>query len=922
MLKRQSSPSSNHPTNKMKNIIDILSWNANGIRNKLHDIQISIEQHHPSLILIQETHLKPKNPLNTRGYFAYRADRPDPSAGGGAAILALRSLPHIPLPPYIRPGLECARLLLTLKTPMVIGSIYLQPSQKIELSDLEQISEGKPFFLAGDFNSKHVDWGCRKSDAGGKAISKLLRTQNIALCSPNAPTTCYTDRRRSQSILDIGLYSDHIPPPRCFTLPALSSDHLPVLFNLDSVTLPAIPPKTTIHWDSFRQYINAALSPPPPPPTTIQEIDAQVHLLTESTQSATQLSSQSPPIQRSTPSIPHHIQALRTRRNKAYHRFKSTGNRSYKREYNSLQHQITAEWRTHTSLQWEKFTEQLDTRCPYNAFKIAKSFKSPASPPHPLKQNNTLLTNPQDITNALANHLEHIYAAAPTSPEDQRKIDETQQLLNSTPPTPLSPCTDAEVIAHIKHLKPRKAPGFDKINNAHLRHFSPPAIHFLTNLYNACLSLCYFPSAWKISKVITIPKPNKDLTDPKNHRPIHLLSAPSKILERLILTRLNSSIPPDSLPPEQMGFRKKHSTTDQLVRIANLATVNKAKGRDSLLVCLDIEQAFDSVWHEGLLLKLAHLSPNPPLICIIKSFLQNRTFHVVSKFASSSPRPSSAGVPQGSVLSPTLFSLYTHDIPSPPASPPSHLAIYADDVAVLSTLTRPSQPITGLNKYLNKLDNFYSTWKLKVHPHKTSAIHFTKKRNSNPPSLFIAGSPIQYTPNLKYLGVTFDQNLSFNQHLEITRRKTASALHSILPLLRSRSLLTRVKLHLVKACIWPIITYAAPAWSPIAKNSSSFQKISQLHKRSLHKAMSAQWFVSYATILHDLNLPPLSEIIHSLTTKYFLQASTHENPLILYAASKHPHHNDPLYLRVTQTLTERRRRRRKKTTPRSPLVHP
>jgi len=490
------------------------------------------------------------------------------------------------------------------------------------------------------------------------------------------------------------------------------------------------------------------------------------------------------------------------------------------------------------------------------------------------------------------------------TPTDQIRIRDSLNILASTPSVPLDPSTDEEVTALIKHLKPRKAPGLDGISNLQLRHFTPPAIYFLTNVFNACLTLSYFPAQWKISKVITIPKPNKDHTDPKNHRPIHLLSAPSKLLERIILSRLNSTLPPNTFPPEQMGFRKHHSTTDQIVRVTTLTSVNKAKGKDSLVVCLDIEQAFDSVWHEGLLIKLTQLTSNPPLVNLIRSFLNQRKFTVHCRQTSSSLRPTTAGVPQGSVLSPTLFNIYTSDIPSPPSSPKIHLAIYADDVAVIAPHLHPANA-TALNHYLSTLHNYYAQWKLKIHPHKSTAIHITTRRNQHSPPLYIDGTQIQYSPHVKYLGVEFDKKLSFNKNLTQYKNKASCALRAILPLLRSRSLLTRCKLHLVKACIWPILTYAAPAWGNISRNSSAFHKVSQTHKRTLHKAMGAQWFVSYKTILKDLNQPTLEDIIQDRTTNYFLNASTHENPLIRYAASKEQHHNDPLLHRISTLLKNR-----------------
>lgn len=124
-------------------------------------------------------------------------------------------------------------------------------------------------------------------------------------------------------------------------------------------------------------------------------------------------------------------------------------------------------------------------------------------------------------------------------------------------------------------------------------------------MYNDCLRLSYFPLQWKIGKVIAIPKPGKDPTIPKNYRPISLLSNMGKVFEKLILDKLKSFEEAEKLfIPSQFGFRNSHSTTHQVVRMAEKITMNYNLHRSTGVLALDVEKAFDTVWGDGLIHKI------------------------------------------------------------------------------------------------------------------------------------------------------------------------------------------------------------------------------------------------------------------------------------------------------------------------------
>jgi hypothetical protein len=219
----------------------------------------------------------------------------------------------------------------------------------------------------------------------------------------------------------------------------------------------------------------------------------------------------------------------------------------------------------------------------------------------------------------------------------------------------------------IQKLRPRVSPGDDGITNTLLRHLPSTVIGYLTRLYNVALRLGYFPTMWKHAKVIAIPIPRKPPTEPGSYRPISLLPTFSKILERIVAKRLTrKAIGEGIIPQEQFGFRKRHSTTAQLTRLSDFITHGFNIRKHTRLITLDLEKAYNTVWINGLLFKLINFKFPAYIIKFLRSYLSHRSFSVTLSGVSSPIKYTSAGLPQGAVLSPILFSIYTADFPRIP----------------------------------------------------------------------------------------------------------------------------------------------------------------------------------------------------------------------------------------------------------------
>jgi hypothetical protein len=155
-------------------------------------------------------------------------------------------------------------------------------------------------------------------------------------------------------------------------------------------------------------------------------------------------------------------------------------------------------------------------------------------------------------------------------------------------------------------LNKKKACEIDGIPNECLRHLPRRALVHLTYLFNHCLRLAYFPQSWKEAKIITLPKTGKDPKFSQNLRPISLLPTTGKLLENVILQFLKKHIEGKGLlNASQFGFRVRHSTTLQLMSLTDHESLNFNNKVSTAGVFVEIEKAFDTTWHPGLLYKLS-----------------------------------------------------------------------------------------------------------------------------------------------------------------------------------------------------------------------------------------------------------------------------------------------------------------------------
>jgi hypothetical protein len=192
------------------------------------------------------------------------------------------------------------------------------------------------------------------------------------------------------------------------------------------------------------------------------------------------------------------------------------------------------------------------------------------------------------------------------------------------------------------------------------------------------------------------------------------------------------------------------------------------------------------------------------LIKLISSFLSQRKFRVSVKGEMSMPRDIQAGVPQGSILSPTLYSVYVNDTPQ---TPDVYLGLFADDTCIYATERKEGYILRNLQWGLSAIETWCECWNLKINEHKAQAIYFSHRLRSLEAHLTLNGQNIPFINHVKYLGVILDKRIIWRLHTEMIEAKALRTLIRIYSLSKNERLSTSMKLTLHKTLIRSVMTY-------------------------------------------------------------------------------------------------------------------
>ncbi|GFV41467.1 probable RNA-directed DNA polymerase from transposon BS [Trichonephila clavipes] len=401
-------------------------------------------------------------------------------------------------------------------------------------------------------------------------------------------------------------------------------------------------------------------------------------------------------------------------------------------------------------------------------------------------------------------------------------------------------------------------------------HLGPHGMQKLLDIFNFSWKIGRLPRDWKRAIIIPTLKPGKDTSTSASYRPIALTSFVCKLMERLVLARLNVHLNINGLlPSEQYGYRKGHGAVDQVLyfcqRIRNAQY--KKPTYHTVAALLDMSRAFDKVWRQLLITKLHdYFSIRCRALPWISDFLWDRSIRVKYNNCLSDPFAIRQGVPQGSVLSPVLFSLYITDIERVLAKH-CEVGIFADDIIVWSSGSDVGENELKLNRAMEEAHSFAEMHKLIFNASKSLTTFFSTNKHlfNYQPKISMNGIQLCYVKNAKYLGYTLDQEITSNKHIEGQVIKARNRLN-VFKFMSGRawgseaSTLRTTFIFLIR----PVLEFGIPIYS--CALDTNLTKLERVQLCAARIITGLRYSCQIDIVLFESNLPSLSKRrLYSLT---------------------------------------------------------
>lgn len=381
----------------------------------------------------------------------------------------------------------------------------------------------------------------------------------------------------------------------------------------------------------------------------------------------------------------------------------------------------------------------------------------------------------------------------------------------------------------IKKLPHNKAPGLDNIRNSMLTAAWASIKGPLQHIFNQCLTYSYCPTSWKTSRGVIIPKEGKDdYTNPRAYRIISLTSNIQKLLERLILDYLEKDALVDTkLTKNQFGFRKRKSTEAAIHRLTRKIEDALQNGQYALGVFLDVEGAFDNIRFRSIYGALLEAKIPSVLAQWIIVMVTERSI-ILTLHGVSITRKIHKGCPQGGILSPLLWNLTLNTLLSKDQLEEDFLQAFADDLAILIQGCDPAVTMRDIvNRYLKIISRWCTANGVKLSTIKTKVIVFsTLKRKYRIDPIILDGEQIEFAKEVKYLGITYDEHLRWNTHIQNKCQKATKLLHKCRNYIAKTWGLSPARMRwLYKQVILPSISYACFTWVHRLEENANIRSI-------------------------------------------------------------------------------------------------
>lgn len=902
-----------------------VQWNMQSYRTKFNELKLLLNKIHPACVALQETLIGDRTPHPPAQYRILTSEvTRDDGHERGTALLIHRSINHSRI--NLNTNLQAVAAKMHLQKTITVCSVYL-PHIRTQYQDLDNLITQlhPPYLILGDFNARSPSWGAQTTDGRGRIIEQLITNHNISILNNNQPTH-YHKQNGTYSIIDLSICSSDLI--NNFTFKAHesrhNSDHYPLILEPTQPLNPQARPvrfsTRRANWTEFEERTAV------PDGDVLVAGDINAHcsnvtgVLYDAATASIPRTSGAP----CRPPVPwwdrecarlhrERVRAERAkRRNDSLHNLIRLNRAEAMCKYHFNRKQDNS---------LNSYLSSINSRTPMSQVwrKVNRFFRKPSENPTPALRNanNEIVHAPKQVANVFASHLARTSDLELSNPDFiglERRAEAEALDLASRGETYNGPITQGELDTALGSAK-ETSPGHDEITNNMIKHSHTSFKSSLLRLYNEIFLNDKFPTSWLMSTIIPIPKADKNPNLPSNYRPIALTSCLCKLLERILNSRLTWFLETGKvIAPEQSGFRQYRSTTDHLVQLETSARLAMAAKHHLLVIFFDLRKAYDTAWRFNILKNLHNYGLRGYLMKFIQNFLRQRGFKVRLQDQLSDPYELKDGIPQGSVLSCSLFLVAINDI-SRNLPQSVRGGLYVDDYAIwcagprLAALERQLQlAVAGLERWSRNTGFTFST-------EKTKCMHICRVRGCQKPQpqLTLNQHQVEQTECYKYLGMHFDNSLTWKKHITLLKASCLRSLN-LLKFLSSgrrctdRKLLLRLYLALVK----PKLDYGVEAYGSacptllsslqpvqnsamrIATGTFRSSPIVSLHAETGLKNLKQYNAIKMLNYLVRLHVSPDQTLMHRLTNvplELFDPGSTRPAPFYARARTVVDEHN-------------------------------
>jgi ribonuclease HI len=868
----------------------ILSVNCQSWNTAKNSITCTVDDNDIDILCLSETWESSSKPVKFRNWSVLSRPRPDDSGYGGVS-LAYKPTDNVYLnrrSDLERPDTEviCVDVTLKSKLSFLLVVAYIPPARSIDqlegLIDIIQTSNHKNIIVTGDLNAKSQEWGNAHYNSYGRRWESFLHQEGLLCINDCLPT-----KRKDDSVIDLFVVNPQLIPrvELCATLAheQIRSDHVAVLLEIDKVE----PQDRKVEkyligntdWEEWNKVSESLFA------TWNTENAAREWVSVEDIYTSFNLVFN----KCRDKSVPKKLVSCSRRRlappwmtdavKEARHGY-NVAKKGFKRRATDQQlHKLLESKRRRDEAeeeakkQWvdgvcDKMTSTKDSKELWDCFRSLTSYQNldgcdvlplldEQNVPRFLVEEKCSLL--QD-TFFSGKHLAHkdfdrqfqldiernLESIVDGSDSDTTSLD--TGFINET-------ITRDETVAALMSLTKGKASGPDRVFTDLLLNAGNQLVTAIHSLFKYSFEKGEAPQDWKLAEVKFLKKAGKrSYHTSSSYRPISLTSSLGKCLEKIITTRLYAFVEHHKIiDREQEGFRKNHSTTQALLRLVQ--TVMDGFNQDSVTLAafVDLEKAYDSVWRDGLLVKLHRQGIQGKTWWWIRDFLDGRKAVCSLQGIRGGTFDTTVGLPQGSVISPLLFNLYIKDIFSKATGGKIK---FADDGSLLQTGKVLEELRCKMETDLETVADWAKKWRMNVSVEKTEICLFRKKARhpiTDNPKVAMCGKAVPYNPHPRVLGVHLDEELNFSFHLDKVEQRANKALSLIRAVKETEKVGTKRLIQLYKAIVVSHLEYAAPVWQA----SGFCNKLESIQRKALVMCMGGLTTSGRESLEVELNVLPL-----------------------------------------------------------------